>query len=168
VVAAVSVRRREEGFTYFAAMFLVAVMGLAAAGAATSWRLSWKREKEQELLVAGQEIRTAIERYVIATPSGRRQYPRSLEELVRDPRVPGVMRHLRRLHVDPLTGREWGVVKSPDGGVMGVYSMAEGKPLKTGGFRLKEATFEGAKSYREWVFSYRDRYIAADSAPKPR
>jgi hypothetical protein len=79
-----------------------------------------------------------------------------------------VMRHLRRLQADPLTGREWGVVKAPDGGVMGVYSVSEGKPLKTGGFRLKEARFEGATSYREWVFSYRDRYIAADPAPKPR
>jgi type II secretory pathway pseudopilin PulG len=162
------VRRKAEGFTYFAALFLVAVMGLAAAGAATSWRLSWQREKEQELLVAGQEIRTAIERYVIATPSGRRQYPRSLEDLVRDPRVPGVMRHLRRLQADPLTGREWGVVKAPDGGVMGVYSLAEGKPLKTGGFRVKEARFEGAASYRDWVFSYRDRYISADPPAKPR
>ena len=46
-----------------------------------------------------------------------------------------MLRHLRRLYRDPLTGSaDWGVVKGPDGGVIGVYSQAPGKPLKQDGF----------------------------------
>lgn len=152
--------RNQGGFTYFAILFAVVVMGVATAALATSWHLSGQREKERQLLAIGAEFRTAIERYVSSTPSGRRQYPRSLDHLVRDPRFPGVVRHLRRVHTDPFTGGdEWGIVKAPDGGIMGVYSLAPGRPLKTGGFGVREARFTGAESYQDWVFAYRDRFV---------
>ncbi|MGE5093766.1 MAG: type II secretion system protein [Betaproteobacteria bacterium] len=155
-------RGRQQGFTYFAILFAVAVVGLASATAATSWHLSSLREKERQLLATGAELRTAIERYVTSTPSGRRQYPRRLEDLVRDPRHPGIVRHLRRLRADPLTGgEEWGLVRAADGGIMGVYSLAPGRPLKTGHFGLRDARFAGAESYRDWVFIYRDRFAGS-------
>jgi type II secretory pathway pseudopilin PulG len=150
--------RAQAGFTYFALLFAVAAIGIAAAGAATSWQLAWQREREMQLLDIGREVRAAIERYASATPNGRRQYPRRLEDLVRDPRFPGVVRHLRRAYADPLTRGEWGIVKAPDGGVMGIYSLSEGRPLKTGGFRLTEARFAQALTYRDWVFVHRDRF----------
>lgn len=154
-------RRAEGGFTYFAMLFAVAVVGVATAALATSWHLAGQRQKERDLLAIGNEFRTAIERYVTATPSGRRQYPRSLDDLVRDPRFSGIVRHLRRVHADPITGGEWGLVKAPDGGIMGVYSVAPGRPLKTGGFGIREARFAGAESYRDWVFVHRDRFAGA-------
>ncbi|HET7402910.1 MAG TPA: type II secretion system protein [Usitatibacter sp.] len=160
----------QRRFNYAAALAALAVLGVAGGAVATSWSLEGQREREHELLVVGAEYRTAIERYVAAAPSGRRQYPRSLHDLVRDPRFPGIVRHIRRLHADPLTGRaEWGQVPAPDGGIMGVYSLASGQPLKTGGFASRDARFTGAASYRDWIFAYRERYSgnASDFAAAP-
>ena len=157
-------RARSCGSSHLAILFAAVVLGVASAAVATSWHLEGRRERERELLVVGAEFRTAIERYVISAPSGRRQYPRSLQDLVRDPRFPNIVRHIRRVHADPLTGRaEWGEVKAPDGGIMGVYSLASGRPLKTGGFALHESRFTGADTYRDWIFVYRDRHAASEN-----
>jgi len=56
-------------------------------------------------------------------------------------------RHLRRLYPDPITNSaERGLVKAPDGGVMGVYSLSEQPVLKTGNFRVVDHSLEGGKN----------------------
>ena len=155
--------RRERGFTYVTVLFLVAMMagGLALAGEV--WHTSAMREKEADLLHVGNEYRKAIERYYV---SGPKQYPKSLADLVKDPRQPGTVRHLRRLYPDPITGKdEWGLVKSNDGGIAGVYSTSEAAPLKTGGFAVRDASFEGKTKYADWQFVY--AAAPASAAPRP-
>ena len=144
--------RCQSGFAYLTALFLVAVMtsGLALLGQV--WETNARREKEAELLHIGQEYRKAIERYYLAGP---RQYPRQLEDLLKDPRKPSPERYLRRKYIDPITGNDnWGIVKGPDGGVMGVHSLSELEPLKQSNFRLRDAVFNGATTYAEWKFLY--------------
>lgn len=144
--------RRVAGFTYMTILFVVAIMGVGLALVGQVWHTAAMREKEAELLFVGNQYRKAIERYVL---SGPRQYPRSLSDLLKDPRKPGTERYLRRLYLDPITGKnEWGLVKAPDGGVMGVYSLAPGKPLKTTGFRIRDRELEGATTYLDWKFVY--------------
>jgi type II secretory pathway pseudopilin PulG len=152
---------RQRGFTYLTVLFLVAMMagGLALAGEV--WHTSAMREKEADLLHVGNEYRKAIERYYL---SGTRQYPKNLADLVKDPRQPGTVRHLRRLYPDPITGKdEWGLVKADDGGIAGVYSTSEAAPLKTGGFALRDASFEGKAKYADWQFVYAPTQVS--SAP---
>ena len=55
---------------------------------------------EAELLYGGNQYRRAIERYYV---SGPRQFPRALEDLLKDPRKPGTERYLRKLYIDPLS-----------------------------------------------------------------
>ena len=153
----------QRGFTYLTVLFMVAMMsgGLALIGEV--WHTSNVREKEAELLHIGNEYRKAIERYYL---TGQRQYPKNLADLVKDPRQPGTVRHLRRLYPDPITGKEeWGLVKSADGGFAGVYSLSEDAPLKTAGFAVRDATFEGKAKYSEWQFAYAP--AAAPAAAKP-
>jgi type II secretory pathway pseudopilin PulG len=155
----------QKGFTYLTVLFVVAMMagGLALAGEV--WHTSAMREKEAELLHVGNEYRKAIERYYV---SGPKQYPKNLADLVRDPRQPGVVRHLRRLYPDPVTGKEeWGLVKSNDGGIAGVHSLSEAAPLKTAGFAVRDAAFEGKTKYADWQFVYAPAQAAAP-APKPK
>jgi type II secretory pathway pseudopilin PulG len=141
---------RQRGFTYLTALFMVAIIagGLALAGEV--WDTLAKREKEAELLFAGNQYRKAIERYFVSGP--QRQYPRALEDLLKDARRPGTERYLRRLYPDPITGKEWALVKAPDGGILGVHSTSEDPPLKIAGFRPRDAAFEGLKAYSEWKF----------------
>ena len=155
---------RQRGFTYLAVLFLVAMMagGLALAGEV--WHTSAMREKEADLLHVGNEYRKAIERYYL---SGTRQYPKNLADLVKDPRQPGTVRHLRRLYPDPITGKdEWGLVKADDGGIAGVYSTSEAAPLKTGGFAVRDASFEGKTKYADWQFVFAPTQVSSKPPAK--
>jgi len=156
------VTRAPRGFTYLTALFMIAILagGLALAG--EMWHTNTIREKEAELLFVGHQYRKAIGRYYLA---GGARYPRSLEELLKDPRQPGTVRHLRKLYPDPITGKDFAPIKAPDGGVWGVYSVSEDAPHKTSGFKLRDAGFEGAKRYADWKFIHTP--AAQPAAPKP-
>jgi len=153
---------RESGFTYLTMLFAVAFMGLGMALTGEVWQTSLARDKEAQLLYVGNQYRRAIERYYL---SGPRQYPRSLEDLLKDPRKPGTERYLRKLYFDPVTGKsEWSIVKAADGGVMGVFSSSEEKPIRSAGFSLVNKGFEGAAKYSDWKFLYDP---AAQQLPTP-
>ena len=91
--------RRHAGFTYIGLLILVAAMGLALTVVAQLWHTAQTRDKEEELLFVGNEIRRAIGLYITST--GR--YPHNLEDLLKDPGFPGVRRSLRKLYRDPIT-----------------------------------------------------------------
>ena len=156
-----------KGFTYIGVLFVVAMMSTGLALIGEVWHTSNLREKEAELLHIGNEYRKAIERYYTGPPAGK--YPREMADLVKDPRHPGIVRHLRRLYPDPITGKEeWGLVKSPDGGFAGVYSLSEDAPLKSAGFAVRDASFEGKTKYSEWQFVFAPATApAAKPAAKP-
>ena len=78
------------------------------------------------------------------------------------------MRHLRRLYPDPITGKEeWGFVKSADGGFAGVYSLSEAAPLKSAGFAVRDAAFEGKTKYSDWQFVFGPGQPATAKPPTP-
>jgi type II secretory pathway pseudopilin PulG len=143
-------KARQRGFTYIGLMIVVAIMGggLAAFGQITSH--ATQREKEAELLFRGEQFRAAIESYY----KKEQRYPKALAELVEDKRYPMPLRHLRRVYDDPMTGKaDWGVVEAPGGaGVMGVYSKADGAPIKTGNFPVAYQAFADAARYEDWKF----------------
>ena len=45
-------------------------------------------------------------------------------------------------------------VKSADGGFTGVHSLSENMPLKTAGFAVRDAAFEGKTKYSDWQFAF--------------
>lgn len=161
-VSYMNLKRRGGGFTYLAVLFVVAIMGAGLALVGVVWHTAAVREREAELLYAGNQYRKAIERYYL---SGPRRYPSSLSDLLKDPRKPGTERYLRRLYPDPFTGKDWGIVNAPDGGIMGVYSLSEDKPFKSANFRPRDAAFEGAAKYSDWKFVH--TLPAQPAAPKP-
>lgn len=142
----------SAGYTYVIVLLWVALAGIGLAVTGEVWRTSAQREREDELLFVGEEFRRAITTYYESSP-GVPTFPRSLAALLRDERHVGVRRHLRRVYVDPMTGRaEWGLVRQPDGGIVGVYSLSTAKPLRTGNFRGHQESFAGRQRYAEWVF----------------
>jgi type II secretory pathway pseudopilin PulG len=152
-------KTREQGFTYLAVLISLGFMGAALAASAELWSHAAQREKERELLFVGDQYRQAIASYYEKTPGPVKRYPERLEDLLEDKRQPGVHRHLRKPYVDPITGSSsWGTVAAPMGGIMGVYSMSEDTPIKTGNFSQRDAAFEDSAQYSAWQFVY---------APKP-
>jgi hypothetical protein len=154
-------RNTSAGFTYLMAIFIVALMGVGYASVGEMWQTASVRDREADLLHAGNQYRGAIERYYLAGP---KRYPRTLEELLKDPRTPTTQRYLRQLFPDPITGKPWALVKAPDGGVMGVHSPSEDVPLKKSNFKLRDRDFEAAKTYVDWKFIYSP---GQQTAPKP-
>ena len=157
--------RRESGFTYLMALFAVAIMGAGLALTGQVWHTGARREKEAELLFVGNQYRKAIERYYLAGPG---QYPRMLEDLIKDPRQPATVRHLRRLYPDPVGGSaKWGLINAPQGGILGIHSLSDAKPLKNAGFGPLDTAFERATTYADWKFVFVPGQAGAATPAKP-
>jgi type II secretory pathway pseudopilin PulG len=147
-------RRSEAGFTYIAVLIALAIIALTAIGGAQVGAVMQRRAAEQSLLDVGHEFRAALNSYAMATPAGLPTAPKSLQDLVRDPRYPKPKRHLRKVYFDPMTGSQtWGLLKTPDGtGIIGIFSLSTGHPIKVGNFLPADQLFQNKKSYSEWVF----------------
>jgi len=144
---------RAAGFTYLGVLFVVAVMLAVMGVIGEVWHTMQQREKEQELLFVGNQFRLAIGRYYEQSPPPVKRFPPDLEALLKDQRVPGTRRHLRKLYRDPITGKtEWGLVPAVGGGIVGVYSLSDAPPLKIANFSGLDREFEGKLHYSEWVF----------------
>jgi type II secretory pathway pseudopilin PulG len=144
---------RQTGFTYIALLVAIAVMGLVQSALAEAWHTDVQREKEQELLFAGNQMRAALNLYYARSPAGSRRQPLRLEDLLQDGRTPATERYLRRIYRDPISGGEqWGLIRGASGEIHGVHSLSAARPLKQGGFDKANRHFSGAQKYSEWVF----------------
>lgn len=119
------------------------------------WHSEAVREREADLLFIGEQFRQAIRSYYEASPEAARTFPRTVEDMLEDKRLPVVRRHLRRLWRDPMTNRTaWGFARLPDGQITGVYSLSDGVPRRVSGFPEGMEALESAASYRDWVFTW--------------
>ena len=147
-------RRASAGYVYLALLFAAVLMGSAMGGAAVLWSAELKRERERELLHVGHKLREAIGRYYNRSP-GIKQYPPTLESLLKDDRFPVPQRYLREIYIDPFTGRrDWGVIEGPAGGIMGVHSLSAQNARKIANFRERDRAFLGKEFHGDWVFVY--------------
>ena len=158
----------ERGFAYLWVLLLVAFMGISLTGIVQMDATLAQRDKERELLTIGRQFRQALGRYhAIKAQGGRQEYPQSLDDLLRDPRAPGTVRHLRRIFVDPMTGKpEWGLVRVA-GRIVGVHSLSSGVPIKQDGFEAEDVGLRGKQAYSEWAFTYPADLLLRGEAPQP-
>lgn len=84
-------RRRpdEHGFTYIALLIFIAIMGVGLAATGEVWYMTMKREKEQELLFAGDQFRNALTRYYYRTPGQGGTLPDESGRFAERPALPG-------------------------------------------------------------------------------
>ncbi|PTT88563.1 hypothetical protein DBR42_09535 [Pelomonas sp. HMWF004] len=142
-------------------LFVLALGGVGVAALGESEQTRQRRIREAELQFRGEAIAAAIGRYAERTPAGHLPLPQRLDELLTDRRFPQPQHHLRRLYVDPFTGKpDWELVLGeasvlPDNsttpasppvtasGIVGVKSTAAAPLLATAG---------GRRTARDWVF----------------
>jgi general secretion pathway protein G len=147
-------RRVQAGFTYLEMVATAAILMIVASAILPVARVGRIREKELELRRELRSMRNAIDKYQKdATETGKiggadvklgsEGYPEDLETLVEGVTQVGSvdkkLKYLRRVPVDPMTGRaEWGkrcYQDPPDSrtwcgqNVWDVYSLSEGKAL---------------------------------------
>lgn len=168
--------RSQAGLTYLATIVMVVILGIMLSQGAQYWSTRMQREREVELIFRGTQIRDALRRWYgfkpPSTNSNGVQTPASdgsltgavkrpplpdLKTLLSDPSQAGRVRLLRPSNlVDPITGKEWAVVKDASQRIVGVASTSEKPPLKQANFPLDldPQDFEGKKKYSEWQFIY--------------
>jgi type II secretory pathway pseudopilin PulG len=154
----------RRGFTFLAVLFLIVLIGTGSRVAAKRWKTAVQREKEAELLFRGQAIQRAIEGYY-RHQAGVTQYPKSLEELLQDPRSTSTVRHLRKRYTDPMTGGEWVLIQDEKERIKGVRSTSQETPLKVANFPDALKHFEGKVTYAKWVFEFKPQ--ASTPPPTP-
>ncbi len=148
---------RERGFTYAMVLVAIVLVGIFAGVANMATSRIVQADREEELMFRGMAYRNAIQRYYAVAA----RYPRSLDELLKDPRF-AYRSYLRAPYHDPMAGEEsdvnksggWRLVRAADGGIAGVASRSGQEPMKKANFPLGLEKFDGAKSYAEWIFEY--------------
>lgn len=150
-----TVGRRQQGIAYLALLIAIAIIGVGIAAAGILWSEVSQREKERELLFVGEQFRRAIQQYYESGVPAK-TYPPTLEALLQDSRFPGTRRYLRRIYRDPMSGTaQWGLVRAPEGGIMGVHSLRDNViARRQGHFKEQLAGLEGKTRTAEWVFAY--------------
>jgi type II secretory pathway pseudopilin PulG len=148
---------RQRGVAYLLLLLGVALIGLTTAAVLTAGATLGRRNAETELLAVGMAYQQALRAYAgtVAREPGQvsGRGPRELAQLLKDPRFPGVVRHLRSVYADPLTGgADWRLVVDSEGFIIGLYSTAPGTPIKQRGFDERLVGFEDAETYGRWVF----------------
>jgi hypothetical protein len=138
-----------------ALLVFVAVMGIGLGATGVVFHQQAQREKEKQLLFAGDQFRRAIGLYYENSPGSVKRFPPTLNDLLQDERYLTVQRYLRRIYFDPMTGQaDWVLIPAPDGGIMGVHSALAGRPIKMEGFPPGYEAFKDKESYAEWKFQY--------------
>jgi type II secretory pathway pseudopilin PulG len=146
---------RQQGFTYFAVIIAILVIGIALAVVGVVTRTEVQRQREVQLLWVGHQIRHAISHYYRMNAG---HFPQTLQELVQDDQAVKPVHHLRKLYLDPMTGdSEWQFLRAVDGGIYGVYSASTAKPRKNFNFDPEDVGFEDATCYRAWRFAFTPR-----------
>jgi type II secretory pathway pseudopilin PulG len=144
---------RQRGTILLTVLFLVVVLGLAAGLAGQALQAYVQREREEELIWRGLQYRQAIASYV-SFQKGAQVFPAKFEDLLRDPRSPNVVKHLRRLYDDPMTGQPLMPVMGANNRITGVRSTSALRPFRQDGFPPGLEELAGKGSYQQWEFVY--------------
>lgn len=155
---------RQGGYTYLLVLFAVAALGLGGAQVGVVWQQTMLREREAELLYRAADIARAIGRYHVNSPVGAPGWPQKLEDLVEDKRFPMTVRHLRRIWRDPFTGKpDWELVMA-GGGIVGIRSRSDTRPIRTHGLPPElEPDAAMAERHADWHF----RPVIGQSSGEP-
>jgi general secretion pathway protein G len=142
--------RREAGFTLAELVMVAAILTSLSLLAMPVVKFTTQRSKEMELRQDLRDLRAAIDQYkrfsdqgLLPVDLGTEGYPKDLDSLVKGVELVGQvdrkMKFLRRIPVDPMTGKkQWGLRSYQDepeatstGGedVYDVYSLSQGVGL---------------------------------------
>lgn len=143
---------KQVGSVYLLLLFLITFFSLSLAVTGSLWSIDKRREQETQLQFVGDQYCKAIRLYYLSTPGTQKRYPAALTELLQDNRFVTPRRYLRRLYLDPITqAMDWGLVRGADGGIIGLYSQSDQKPLKGDPINFL--------SFRQWIFYCKDGVV---------
>lgn len=145
-------RRGNLGFAYIWMLIVFSILAVVIGQWSVNYATLLQREKEQDLIRIGSLYQKAINEYYNNSPLGYPKYPVKLEELLRDERHSEIFRYLRKIEKDPITNKNFEVIRNKENGIIGIYSPSLKQPIKIKNFPEYLTSFEQANSYRDWKF----------------
>ncbi|TBO30445.1 hypothetical protein EYS42_12225 [Aquabacterium lacunae] len=106
---------------------MVALMSVSLVQVSNVWSAQAERQRAAHQQWVARQYVAAIERYALATPGRARELPKSVDDLLRDPRHGlNVVRHLRDAYaVDFSSQGGLELVWAPGGALVGVRRSAD-------------------------------------------
>ncbi len=147
-------RRAQRGVLLIGVLVFIGLAAMTAVQAGPRWFDARQRASEEELLFVGEQYRKAIESYWREAPNTVHKMPASVDDLLDDKRFPFPKRHLRKEFRDPLLPQQALAEIRVGNDLVGVYSRAEAAPFRQAGFTGSQKTFNDAKSYADWKFTF--------------
>ncbi len=130
--------RNSSGFAYIALLVAIIIIGISLGAAGKYWSNVMLRDKEEELIFRGEEYRKAIDSYASVRPGVKKDFPSSIDDLLKDSRSAAGKRHLRQKYKDPITGEDFEEIKHPaTKRIIGVRSTSDKESLKQANFPPK-------------------------------
>jgi len=148
----IKTRSSQQGAIYIWMLLSLLFLSLGIGQWSINYATLKQREKEEELLGIGLMYREAIYQYYQNSPGGVKNYPEKLEDLLRDPRYLEVKRYLRKLEKDPMTSKDFLIIKNSENQIIGIYSSSLKKTIKKTGFLPSIEKFKNAEKYQDWKF----------------
>lgn len=145
-------KRSNLGFAYIWMLVIFSILAIAIGQWSVNYATLLQREKEQDLIRIGSLYQKAINEYYNNSPLGYPKYPVKLEELLRDERHSEIFRYLRKIEKDPMTNKNFEVMRNKENGIIGIYSASLKQPIKIKNFPDHLTSFEQAITYRDWKF----------------
>lgn len=156
--------RGSGGFTYMALLVSMLIIGIMTSVVAQTWKSVSRINKEKELIWIGHQYRDAIRGYYNYRAKAHggapgAYYPSELKDLLKDPGRLSNYAYLRKIYIDPMTGKDdWVPIRGGDAsgssGIIGVRSASDKVPLKQDGFDKVDESFKGKTKYSEWEFKF--------------
>lgn len=139
------------GVTYLWVLLALVLLTLGIGKSLDVYSAKVQRQKEKELILVGELYKKAIKDYYLSTPGGIHKFPEKLEDLTRDRRHIVIRRYIRKIYLDPMTGKPLALIVAPEGGIMGVKSTSTKHPLR----HYQASKFSSVtdiKTYQDWHF----------------
>jgi len=166
----------QDGFSYILALTVVMIMGVMLGMVGQSWQTFKKRELEEELIFRGDQVAEVVYQNILCKNPNPAQSPATpflwtinspngtvLDDLVigKEERcLSGATRKFRlraSAIVDPLTGKQWQIVKPLNDAIhfAGVSSDVKEEPFRKS-FASKYDTklLDDKKQYADWLFTW--------------
>ncbi|WP_151807339.1 type II secretion system protein [Acinetobacter bereziniae] len=115
----------RSGYSYLYFIILIIFLSIFVSNSLLVYSTFVKIEKDRELIRISDLYCNALKSYFANSPNGIYHYPKKIDFLLRDPRYEKITRYLRKLEVDPISGKNFTLVKNDFNQIIDIKSNSE-------------------------------------------
>lgn len=141
----------QSGYSYLYFMVLTIFLSIFLSNSILIYSTFVKGERDRELIRISDSYCNALKSYFANSPNGIYQYPEKIDFLLRDPRYKNITRYLRKLEVDPISRKNFILIKNDFNQIIDIKVNSD---IDIYNLKLIEYKFknDNLKKYNEIIF----------------